>query len=176
MKAIRYFFIILIVAGILNLFKMYNLIDFDFVKYDTMKKVEINEDIKFQTENDNLTKLNDINEIDKEGLKDLNFKDNEIRNIIKYRKLVGYIDDIDKMKKVLKISRLDKLTIGNKKGKYAKHSIENLSKTELFWLGFTKKEIKIIEEILKENENKELKALDFIGRVNSEIIEKYMDF
>lgn len=176
MKSIRYILTIFIVVGILNLLKKYEIYNFDTFNYQNKAKVEINEEIIFQhISNENKNKFYDINLIEKEELKKLKFTNSEINKFLKYRNLVGYIDDISKVEKILKIKNFNLLIVKEKK-EYNKHYIDTLSEKELSLLGFNKKEIKIIKTIIDENKGRKLRELDFKGKINDEILKNNIKF
>ncbi|WP_073507568.1 helix-hairpin-helix domain-containing protein [Streptobacillus notomytis] len=138
MKKLKYILTILIVLFLFTIIKNIIGIDNDF----NNPKVEINEEITFQNENEKEKKL-DINTVDFEEMVNAGISSKIGYSIIEYRGFVGYIDNLENLTRIKGINKntLDKLKKivyideMNKK-EYMKHNINYLDDTGLFLLGF----------------------------------------
>lgn len=174
MRKIKYFLSFIIVIGVLNVAKIY--IDNDS-KY-MMPKIEINEELVFQTEKE----LNyiDINKASLEDLVNIGISKKSAIKVIEIRNFLGNIyspRQINNIKGIKKEDRkiiIDKLVINSDEDKYIKRNINLLTSEELSLLGFNKKEIKYILELKEKGIINS--DIDLKDKVNKEILSKYIFF
>ncbi|CAM3239486.1 helix-hairpin-helix domain-containing protein [Streptobacillus felis] len=174
MRKLKYILVILSMLFIFNFIKTF------FTKEDNVPRVEINEELVFQNDNENKEKL-DINNVMIDEILKIGLSIKEAYKIIEYRDFVGYIDTVDNLVRIKGINRnnIDKykkifLVEDTEEKEYVKHNINELSEDELFMLGFSKDNVRYILEI---RNNKEIRSdLELKGKVNMNVVNKHIKF
>ena len=165
MKKIKYAAILVILLILGNFFRL-------FIEEKNIPKVEINEEIVYQKdeakkENDlsKTTEKFDANNVTFEELLKLGFTKSKATKIIEFQDEMGIIENLEEFgniprfgksglsqaRKYLFVDRekIKNPTINYKGKNFKKYNINTLDEKKLQILGFTKKEIKGINEVLK---------------------------
>ena len=133
------------------------------VEENIIPKIEINEEVEYQKEGaEKFNKVEgkrDVNTVTYEELIKLGFTKKQSEKIIEFRKFIGTIEDLEELRRIPRfgdtgINKAKKTLYVNKNQfdesvdkSSTKYNINSITGDEMKLLGFTKKEIKEIEEL-----------------------------
>ena len=133
------------------------------VEENIIPKIEINEEVEYQKEGaEKFNKVEgkrDVNTVTYEELIKLGFTKKQSEKIIEFRKFIGTIEDLEELRRIPRLGDTGinkaKKTLYVNKNQFdesvdkssTKYNINSITGDEMKLLGFTKKEIKEIEEL-----------------------------